>query len=239
MRQTRSITLTVLVLAATLLLVGAAQAANRSADPVRRAVTRAIDSGAIDRADGNRYLRVYRDSVQAAKRLAGQRRSELDYVIGTLRRIARAGKLNAGRAPPLFLILDRNREWWQANGPPASGARLHFGSSPVIFQYFPGLGLQLHPLANFSTVNALWSAHKDLQLRALVHDLLPLRVSRGGFKAWEYYFDFGGGSPPWISGMAQATAMQALARASIRLADPELMQAAREARGAFERRSST
>src|SRR5205085_7380309 len=25
--------------------------------------------------------------------------------------------------------------------------------------------------------------------------------------AWEYYFDFGG-SPPWISGMAQGTALQ-------------------------------
>src|SRR4051812_9412992 len=128
MRQTRSITLTVLVLAATLLLVGAAQAANRRADPVRRAVTRAIDSGAIDRADGNRYLRVYRDSAQAAKRLAGQPRGELDYVIGALGGIARAGKVTAGGAPPLFLILARTREWWQANGPPAWGARLHFGS---------------------------------------------------------------------------------------------------------------
>jgi hypothetical protein len=54
---------------------------------------------------------------------------------------------------------------------------------------------------------------------------------------WEYYFAFGGGAPPWISGMAQGTAMQAYARASQRLADPDLLQVARRARGAFERRT--
>ncbi|HET8953400.1 MAG TPA: D-glucuronyl C5-epimerase family protein, partial [Solirubrobacteraceae bacterium] len=32
--------------------------------------------------------------------------------------------------------------------------------------------------------------------------------------AWEYYFSFGGGTPPWISGMTQGTAIQALARGS-------------------------
>ena len=50
-------------------------------------------------------------------------------------------------------------------------------------------------------------------LRSLVDELVDARVERDGFLAWEYYFDFGGGSPPWISGMAQGTAMQALARA--------------------------
>ena len=32
------------------------------------------------------------------------------------------------------------------------------------------------------------------------------------FIAWEDAFAFGGGSPPWMSGMAQATGIQALAR---------------------------
>ena len=35
--------------------------------------------------------------------------------------------------------------------------------------------------------------------------------------AWEYYFSFGGGRPPWVSGLAQGTAVQALARAATRL----------------------
>ena len=62
-------------------------------------------------------------------------------------------------------------------------------------------------------------------------------MERNGYLAWEYYFEFGGGRPPWVSGMAQGTAMQALARAGERLADPALTQAGRRGLGAFEQRT--
>ena len=39
-----------------------------------------------------------------------------------------------------------------------------------------------------------------------------LGARRSGFLAWEYYFAYGSGSPPWVSGMTQATAIQALSR---------------------------
>ena len=39
---------------------------------------------------------------------------------------------------------------------------------------------------------------------------------------WEYEWSFGGGRPPWVSGMAQAVAAQALARAGQRLEDDSL-----------------
>ena len=68
----------------------------------------------------------------------------------------------------------------------------------------------------------------------MAEDLVELAVERNGFLTWEYYFAFGGGSPPWISGMAQGTAMQSLARASNRLNDPALLEVAGRARGAFE-----
>jgi hypothetical protein len=133
----------------------------------------------------------------------------------------------------VFLILDRNREWWAKAGPPGSGARLTFGPSRVIFQYFPGKGLQLHPLANFGRLNGYWMAKRNGDLRSMADDLVDLAVERNGFLAWEYYFSFGGGSPPWISGMAQGTAMQALSRAGNRLEDPTLTEVAARARGAF------
>ena len=59
---------------------------------------------------------------------------------------------------------------------------------------------------------------------------------RGGFTAWEYFFAFGGGTPPWISGLAQGTAIQALTRGSQLLADPRYVAVARGALGAFERK---
>jgi hypothetical protein len=205
-------------------------------DPVKRAVSRAFAAGSIDAETRDRYLGSWSAALRTYRALRGQRRAELGYVIATIRRLAAARRL-AARMPALFLILDRNREWWSKAGPPASGARLRFGSSRLIFQYFPGEGLQLHPLANFGQANGYWYEHRDEDLRSLVNDLVALRVERGGFDAWEYYFAFGGGAPPWISGMAQGTAMQALARASERLSDPSLLEVARRARGAFEQRT--
>jgi hypothetical protein len=205
-------------------------------DRVKQTVTAEFDRGAIDAATRDRYLDDWSAARRTYRALGGQRRRELGYVIGTVRRLADQKRL-AARLAPAFLLLERNREWWAKAGPPASGARLRFAPSRVIFQYFPGEGLQLHPLANFGQANGYWYAHRNNDLRSLLEDLGAIAVDRGGFITWEYYFAYGGGSPPWISGMAQGTAMQAYARASKRLADPALLEFATRARGAFERRT--
>ena len=205
-----------------------------SGDPVKRALRRALATGQINAAASSYYRSTYARALGVYRKLGLQRRRELGYVIDTLRRIARAGQLSASRLPPLFLTLDHNREWWGAKGAPAANARVRFGNSLVLFQYYPGHGLQLQPLGNFGAANGYWSAHKDEKLRSLLSDLAALRVSRGSFTAWEYYFHFGGGSPPWVSGMAQATAAQAYARAGSRLADPQLTEIGRAALGAFD-----
>jgi hypothetical protein len=209
---------------------------SRAADPVRQTVQRAFAAKAIDATTRDGYLRSWSSALGTYRGLSGQRRLELGYVIGTLRSFAVKKRLS-GRLAPLFLMLDRNREWWSKAGPPASGARLRFGNSRVLFQYFPGEGLQLHPLGNFGQANGFWLGHRDSDLRSLLEDLKKIAVNRGGFLTWEYYFAYGGGAAPWISGMAQGTAMQAYARASQRLSDPDLLQVARRARGAFERRT--
>jgi D-glucuronyl C5-epimerase C-terminus len=205
-------------------------------DLVKQTIDRAFARKAIDAPTRARYLASWAAARGTLRGLSGQRQIELDYVVATLQRLA-AGKRLAARLEPMFTILDRNREWWAKAGPPASGARLRFGASRMIFQYFPGEGLQFHPLANFGQANGYWLGHRDADLRSLVEDLLKMRVDRGGFVTWEYYFAFGGGSPPWISGMAQGTAMQALSRASKRLTDPALLEVARRAQGAFQVRT--
>jgi hypothetical protein len=208
-------------------------------DPVKRAISRALLAGEMQAGDRDRYLNIYRAAVRLRSRLGLTRARELGYVIDTVRLIARRKQLTASRMPALFLILDRNREWWGSKGPPVSGARVRFAPSEIIFQYYPGRGLQLQPLANFGFANGLWQSKRDDRLRSLIGELVPLRVSRGRFSAWEYYFHFGGGSPPWISGMAQATAMQAIARAGTRLGNQSLLQIAGEGVAAFERSTPT
>ena len=223
-------------LAACAVALPATAGAARKPDPVKTTLDRAMAGGAIDAAQRSAYLKSYSAARNTLRALSGQRRAELGYVLDTLRSFARQKRLTA-RLRPMFLILDRNREWWAKAGPPGSGARLTFGASRVIFQYFPGKGLQLHPLANFGKLNGYWQGRRNGDLRSLAQDLVNLGVKRNGYLAWEYYFEFGGGRPPWVSGMAQGTAMQALARAGERLADPALTQAGRRGLGAFEQRT--
>ena len=150
--------------------------------------------------------------------------------------IAASGALTTTRVKPLWLILQRNREWWTGKPLPANGARMSFPGSELVFQYYPGQGLQLQPLANFSKLNALWQGKiYDDRLARLLDELLAIAAERGGGIAWEYYFKYAGGSPPWISGLAQGTAVQALARAGIRLQrKDEVFAVADRALTAFE-----
>src|SRR4029450_6761293 len=98
-------------------------------------------------------------------------------------------------------------------------------------------GLQLHPLSTFKKANHLHGfcergeASCDEQaLRSILHEMTAPAVKRGpGCIAWEYLFYFGGGTPPWMSGMAQATGIQALGRAATLLHEPEYLDTARAA----------
>jgi len=109
-----------------------------------------------------------------------------------------------------------------------------------VFQYYRGNGLQLQPLLNFKKANLLHAACvkrtgpcETDRLRRLLGEMVRTSATRGGFRAWEYYFEFGGGRPPWMSAMAQATGIQAFARASRLLGDDSLLRYAREALPAF------
>jgi D-glucuronyl C5-epimerase-like protein len=72
------------------------------------------------------------------------------------------------------------------------------------------------------------------RLAAALDRLVYLASWRGPFLAWEYRFDFGGGTAPWVSAMSQATAAQALARGARLLGDPQYKRTALAALGAFD-----
>ncbi|HEV2813623.1 MAG TPA: D-glucuronyl C5-epimerase family protein, partial [Solirubrobacteraceae bacterium] len=232
----------------------AAQAPN-----VRATISRYERRGFITAEDAARYRDVYGAALRARRRLGGQRRAELGAVIGQLESFARRGDLTASRIPILFFQLERNTQHWSSNGPPvrrgprprvqpctggngSPDTRRQFGDDPVVFQWYPGQGLQIQQLATAGTVNALAKACLEPddtkaacdpeRFRRGVDQLVFLAANRG-FLAWEYYFAFGGGSPPWISGLAQATAMQALSRGTTYFQDPKYLDAARQGVGAF------
>ena len=180
-------------------------------------------------------------------KLTGLRRSELAYVVGTVRSLAASHTLTADRLRPTFLVLRTNARFWAREPLPASGFRTSPNADPAIFQYYPGRGMQLQPLASWGRANAIAGAclnamrsktKKDTcrpgALAKSLDRLTALGARRSGFLAWEYYFAYGTGSPPWVSGMTQATAVQALARGYRALGKSRWRRSALRALGAFE-----
>jgi hypothetical protein len=74
---------------------------------------------------------------------------------------------------------------------------------------------------------------KDPELRALLDEALGLASARAGGIAFESWFTWNGGAPPWASALSQGTALQALSRGAIRLGDSRYFAAARDALGIF------
>jgi hypothetical protein len=208
---------------------------------VRRALAKAVRQKRVGRISGRRWARRYIAARRTALRLRGARRAQLAYVIGSVERLATSGRLTASRMPVAFLQLERNRAYWRSLPYPAAGDQVSFAGSEVLFQYFPGRGLQLHPLSTFKKANLIHGACLREEagcdpeaLARLLDEMTRLSVRRArSFIAWEYLFDFGGGSPPWISGMAEATAIQAFARAADLLERPDYVATAKRALGAF------
>lgn len=232
----------VAVLGALCLLMGLALASNPATASAKSVVAKRLDAlrdaGQITEKVHRARLTDYNEARRVRKKRSGASRVAMAYVIKVAERLARDGRLTADRVDPVFLILKRNAAWFdKGNGPAAYGARRRFGSSRIYFQYFPGRGWQIHPLANFSKLNAVWTDKSTRARRALgeyARELIGISVQRAGFMSWEYYFTFEGGRPPWISSISQGTAIQALARSGNSLNDAELTAAAKDALGAFE-----
>jgi D-glucuronyl C5-epimerase C-terminus len=209
---------------------------------VYAALRRELRRKKIKSTDYRRWRRVFVLTQRALRRLSGARRTQLLYVAGSVEALALSRRLTPTRMPAAFLQLERNRQYWRRLPYPATGAQVSFRGSQILFQYFPGEGLQLHPLSTFKKANALHGFCErgepecdEAALRRILDEMTALAVKRGRhFIAWEYLFYFGGGYPPWMSGMAQATGIQALARASELLGEPSYVETARRALGAFE-----
>ena len=215
---------------------GATAQAAKPRTAIARELGKLYARGAIDPATYAADRAIHRDVKRTIKSLDGARRAELAGALATVEGIAARGSLRAGRLYPLFLTLQRNREWWTSQPLLAGGQRVKFDGSELIWQYVPGQGLQFHPLANFGVLNAYAKTkRKVFENTLLLDELMAMAVPRGGGLAWEYYFTFDGGRPPWVSSLAQGTALQAIARSAQKLGRmPELLPRIQQGLELFE-----
>jgi D-glucuronyl C5-epimerase C-terminus len=169
----------------------------------------------ISAAQYHSYTASYTSALALEKKLSGTRRSELTAITVNLHNLAAQGFFSPSRLPVLFLTLGRNYQWWNTGPLLSSGARVEFTGSQLVWEYYPGQGIELQVLGTFGKADGLYTAGRSQYgaMRALVDEMIPLAVTRSGNLVWEYYFYFDGGSPPWVSAMAQGTGLEALTRA--------------------------
>src|SRR5215218_3314333 len=222
------------------LLLGAGAPVAHAAKPrktIARELAKLYERGKIDQVTYDADRAIHADVKRTIRRLRGARRAELAGVLASVEGMAARGALRASRLYPLFLTLQRNSEWWSSQPLLAAGQRVGFEGSELVWQHVPGQGLQLHPLANFGKLNAYakGSRRNNARNAVLLDELMALAVPRGGGLAWEYYFDFDGGRPPWVSSLAQGTGLQAIARSAAKLRRmPELLPSIQRGLTMFE-----
>jgi hypothetical protein len=111
-----------------------------------------------------------------------------------------------------------------------------FPGSGLVWEYYRGVGLQLHINGTFAAATSLLQTKVPetmAQAAQILDEMRPLASHRGGALTWEYFFPFGGGRPPWGSGLSQATAIEAYLAAAILLGRADYLQTARDLVGLF------
>jgi hypothetical protein len=187
-------------------------------------ISRAVERGKLTPAEARGYRSEVRATRAALPRLYWTNAINLGAVLHDV--AGQARRLNRPRALVLFSELRLNRRRLTHQGMPASGVDV-LDSDGVLYRAFPGQGIRFHPLGNFGRLSWL-VAQKRLSAARRLADALVARGVRRAPRArvWEYTFPYGGGRPPWTSGMAQAAAAGHLARASDLLGDRRLLAVA-------------
>jgi hypothetical protein len=189
----------------------------------RRGITHAVQQRWVKPVDAQRY----RVSVtRALNDISKLPRLRANVIAAQLSQIAPlSSSYTSPRALALFSQLELNLSYFETNPLPSTRVDVP-GDDGIVYRWFPRLGLEFHPLANFGALNNDAATSDTEATRMLADALVARAIPRDGRLLWEYQFRFEGGRPPWASGMAQAVAAQALARASALLGDTTLATAA-------------
>jgi hypothetical protein len=189
-------------------LAGATPAS--SVTPLERSALKALATTRVTPTTKERGRAEIRRAASLARTLPSGRREHITVALGEIASFA--GKMTEPRALALIGELKANDDFFLKHYAPQPKTDIT-DADGVVYRYFAGRCFEFHPLANFGALNARVAAG-DIEGSQRLADALIARgvyQSSGGI-GWEYTFPFGGGRAPWLSGMAQAVAAQALAR---------------------------
>ena len=189
----------------------AAEAASAKPRTVKSELTRLAAAGRITATERQQRLADFNATKRAAKRLARgtTRQRELSGVVSIVEGMAARRKLNGPRLVPLWLTLDTQPAvYWTTPRRSGRPARISFPGSELVWQYYPGHGLQIQWLGTFGKLNGYWTGGKRYDARAGAaarRAAAAAPPSAPAALAWEYLFPFDGQQPPWVSSLAQGT----------------------------------
>jgi hypothetical protein len=232
----RGLTGLLFAFAALLVVTGAAAAHPSIPRPVPgqldalAAVKKAVAGGRLTRAVAKTDRGVIAQAVHLVRVLPSPRRERVEVALEQVGALDK--RLTSPRALAVFGQLKANDAYFARHGLPPGGTDIT-DADGIVYRYFAGRCFEFHPLANFSALNARVAAKDVAGAQRLAAALIARAVPRKGGLAWEYYFPFDGGRPPWVSGLAQSVAAQAFARAASLVTD-ESAALSQEAGAAFK-----
>ena len=186
-------------------------------------IAKGIARSQLTPSEKTQYLAVLGRARTDLKRLPKLRADVLRTVVADV--AAQWRSYTTDRALVLFSTLEVNADWLEHHAVWASHPDLT-ADDGIVYRWFWSHGYVFHPLANFAKLN-LEAAAGNAEVTERHAAALLLRATPvAGKLVWQYEFPFASGRAPWASGMAQAVAAQALARAGNLLGDPALLDAA-------------
>jgi hypothetical protein len=221
-------------LAAAFLVASPAGSAKRPAPLVliEKGLAASLAAGRLDPEEVSGYRAELAEVRAERKQLPPLRAQLLDAVVADV--AAQWRSYTRPRALTLFSTLAVNTDWLAGHA--LTGGRPDLtGEDGAVYRFFSSHGYVFHPLANVAKLNSLVSAGDLEGTERLAAALLARAIPSRGALLWEYEFPFATGRAPWTSGMVQAVAAQALARAGDLLSDSALLDAADAAYAAVPR----
>jgi hypothetical protein len=199
--------------------------------PLERAALKALATPRVTPTTKERGRAEVRRAAHLVRVLPSGRREHVRVALEELASFA--GVMSEPRALALIGELKANDDYFLKHFAPAPKTDIT-DEDGIVYRYFAGRCFEFHPLANFGALNAHVAAG-DIEGSQRLADALIARgvYQRSGGIGWEYTFPFGGGRAPWLSGMAQAVAAQALARAG-ELVTSETASLMGKARAAYQ-----
>jgi hypothetical protein len=174
---------------------------------VRAGLARAVSAGRLAEIEAHEY----RLDLAAAARVV-MARGGGSPVAASLRDVAsHASRYDSPRALTLFRTLRLNTQLYGSGRGPSR--RTVKDDDGVAYRKVASGGVRFHPLASFGNLNREAADRNYPATIRLAYALLARAHVKRDELVWEYQFAYGGGAAPWGSGLAQAVAAQALARA--------------------------